>query len=401
MPVGPNNTEFKPVAGVRLASICCGIKHSKDDLVLLEFAEGSHTVGMFTRNLFAAAPVIVGKRHLQASSPRYFLINSGNANAGVGEAGLVDALACCKALASLTGVTEADVLPFSTGVIGERLPVDKIVAGLERIVSQLDSEHWLLAAKGIMTTDTRPKIATRQVEIQGKIVTLTGITKGAGMIQPNMATMLSYVATDVSASTATLQQCLGLAVNKSFNRITVDSDTSTNDSSMLTATGLSGVDVDEDPAALSIFQGLLDEVCLELAQGIIRDAEGATKFVAVVVNNGASSADCLGVAYAIANSPLMKTAIHASDANWGRIVMAVGKAAVDLDINKLDIYLGDTQLMSAGQKQAAYTEAQGAAVMAEEEITITIDLNAGAHSETVWTCDLSQEYVRINADYRS
>jgi len=239
------------------------------------------------------------------------------------------------------------------------------------------------------------------MEIQGKIVTLTGITKGAGMIQPNMATMLSYVATDVSASTATLQQCLGLAVNKSFNRITVDSDTSTNDSSMLTATGLSGVDVDEDPAALSIFQGLLDEVCLELAQGIIRDAEGATKFVAVVVNNGASSADCLGVAYAIANSPLMKTAIHASDANWGRIVMAVGKAGVDLDINKLDIYLGDTQLMAAGQKQAAYTEAQGAAVMAEEEITITIDLNAGEHSETVWTCDLSQEYVRINADYRS
>jgi len=401
MPVGNNNTEFNSVAGVRLASICCGIKRDKDDLVLLEFAEGSHTVGMFTRNLFAAAPVIVGKRHLQASSPRYFLINSGNANAGVGDAGLMDALACCKALASLTGVPEAAVLPFSTGVIGERLPVGKIVSGLELIVAQLDSEHWLLAAKGIMTTDTRPKIATRQVEIQGKIVTITGITKGAGMIQPNMATMLSYVATDIGASTTTLQQCLGLAVNQSFNRITVDSDTSTNDSSMLTATGLSGVNVDEDPVALSIFQGLLDEVCLELAQGIIRDAEGATKFVAVVVNNGASSADCLDVAYAIANSPLMKTAIHASDANWGRIVMAVGKAGVDLDINKLDIYLGDTQLMSAGQKQATYTEAQGAAVMAEEEITITIDLNAGAYSETVWTCDLSQEYVRINADYRS
>ena len=401
MPVGNNNTEFNSVAGVRLASICCGIKRDKDDLVLLEFAEGSHTVGMFTRNLFAAAPVIVGKRHLQASSPRYFLINSGNANAGVGDAGLMDALACCKALASLTGVPEAAVLPFSTGVIGERLPAGKIVSGLERIVAQLDSEHWLLAAKGIMTTDTRPKIATRQVEIQGKIVTITGITKGAGMIQPNMATMLSYVATDIGASTTTLQQCLGLAVNQSFNRITVDSDTSTNDSSMLTATGLSGVNVDEDPVALSIFQGLLDEVCLELAQGIIRDAEGATKFVAVVVNNGASSADCLDVAYAIANSPLMKTAIHASDANWGRIVMAVGKAGVDLDINKLDIYLGDTQLMSAGQKQATYTEAQGAAVMAEEEITITIDLNAGEHSETVWTCDLSQEYVRINADYRS
>ena len=401
MPVGVNNTEYYPVAGVRLASISCGIKRGKDDLVLFEFAEGSHTAGMFTRNLFAAAPVIIGKRHLQSASPQYFLINSGNANAGVGDAGIADALKCCEALAKLTGVPPAAVLPFSTGVIGERLPVDKIISGLEKIVAELKEENWLVAAKGIMTTDTRPKIASRQVEIQGKVVTITGITKGAGMIQPNMATMLSYVATDVGASTLTLQGCLNRAVNKSFNRITVDSDTSTNDSSMLTATGRSGVDIDSDPAALVIFQRLLDEVCLELAQGIIRDAEGATKFVAVTVENGESSADCLAVAYSIANSPLMKTAIHASDANWGRIVMAVGKAGVELDINKLDIYLGQVQLMAAGQKQEAYTEAQGAAVMANEEITITINLNAGAYSETVWTSDLSQEYVRINADYRS
>jgi glutamate N-acetyltransferase/amino-acid N-acetyltransferase len=262
-----------------------------------------------------------------------------------------------------------------------------------------------------MTTDTRPKIASRQVELRGKIATITGITKGAGMIQPNMATMLSYVVTDVAASTQTLQQCLSIAVNSSFNRITVDSDTSTNDSSMLTATGQSGIDIDADAddhaesetksGVLDQFQAVLNEVFLELAHGIIRDAEGATKFVAVAVNNGLTVQDCLSIAYSIANSPLMKTAIHASDANWGRIVMAVGKAGVTLDINKLDIWLGDVCLMQAGQKHEAYTESQGAAVMAREEIMITIDLHAGNINETVWTSDLSQEYVRINANYRS
>ena len=401
MAVGKSTTAFHQVAGVRLASVPCGIKPGRDDLVLLEFAEGSHTAGMFTRNLFAAAPVIVGKRHLQAASPRYFLINAGNANAGVGDLGIADALACCAALAALAGVDEAEVLPFSTGVIGERLPVGKIIAGLQGAMAGLDQDLWLQAAKGIMTTDTRPKLATRQAVISGKTIHITGMTKGAGMIQPNMATMLSYVATDLGAATATLQQCLAVAVNKSFNRITVDSDTSTNDSSMLTATGAAGLDVDADPAALEQFQKLLNEVCLELAQGIVRDAEGATKFVAVTVRNGKTEEDCLAIAYAIANSPLMKTAIHASDANWGRIVMAVGKAGVTLDINALDIFLGDVQLMDAGQKSPEYTESQGAAVMAAEDITITIDLNAGSATETVWTCDLSQEYVRINADYRS
>jgi glutamate N-acetyltransferase/amino-acid N-acetyltransferase len=401
MAVGKSTTAFHQVAGVRLASVPCGIKRDRDDLVLLEFAEGSHTAGMFTRNLFAAAPVIVGKRHLQSGSPRYFLINAGNANAGVGDLGIADALACCAALAKLAGVDESGVLPFSTGVIGERLPVAKIVAGLQAAMAGLDKDNWLQAAKGIMTTDTRPKIATRQAVISGKTINITGITKGAGMIQPNMATMLSYVATDLAASAETLQRCLAVAVNKSFNRITVDSDTSTNDSSMLTATGAAGLDVDSDPAALAQFQALLNEVSLELAQGIVRDAEGATKFVAVTVRNGKSEEDCLAIAYSIANSPLMKTAIHASDANWGRIVMAVGKAGVALDINALDIFLGDVQLMGAGQKSPDYTESQGAAVMAAEDITITIDLNAGSATETVWTSDLSQEYVRINADYRS
>jgi glutamate N-acetyltransferase/amino-acid N-acetyltransferase len=401
MAVGNSSTLYHRVAGVRLSSFRCGVKSSGDDLVLFEFAPGSHTAGMFTQNVFAAAPVIVGKAHLQRSSPRYFLINSGNANAGMGDTGIKDALRCCQALATLVDASPEAVLPFSTGVIGERLPVDKIIAGLGDAVIGLDEDGWLVAARGIMTTDTRPKIASRQLTLQGKTTTITGITKGAGMIQPNMATMLSYVVTDVAASTQTLQQCLSLAVNRSFNRITVDSDTSTNDSSMLTATAQSGVDIDAKTDTLEQFQVALDEVFLELAQGIIRDAEGATKFVAVKVNNGLTVDDCLSIAYSIANSPLMKTAIHASDANWGRVVMAVGKAGVALDINKLDIWLGDICLMQAGQKHQSYTEAQGAAIMALEEITITIDLHAGNVSETVWTSDLSQEYVRINADYRS
>ncbi|MFT7133031.1 MAG: glutamate N-acetyltransferase/amino-acid N-acetyltransferase [Cyclobacteriaceae bacterium] len=405
MAVGSNNSSYHKVAGVRLSSLACGVKRTGNDLVLIEFAPGSHTAGVFTQSIFAAAPVVVGKAHLQHSSPRYFLINSGNANAGVGDAGIKDAIHCCRALAELADTPVEAVLPFSTGVIGERLPAEKIVAALGDALGSLDEDGWMAAARGIMTTDTRPKIASRQFDLGGKVVTITGITKGAGMIQPNMATMLSYVATDVAASTQTLQQCLGIAVNKSFNRITVDSDTSTNDSSMLTATGQSGVDIDvggeNQSGMLGQFQVVLDEVFLELAQGIIRDAEGATKFVAVTVNNGKTVKDCLSIAYSIANSPLMKTAIHASDANWGRIVMAIGKAGVALDINKLDIWLGDACLMQAGQKHEAYTEIQGAAIMACDEITITIDLHAGSVSETVWTSDLSQEYVRINADYRS
>jgi glutamate N-acetyltransferase/amino-acid N-acetyltransferase len=405
MAVGNNNTSYYTVAGTRLSSVSCGIKPTGDDLVLFEFVPGSHTAGMFTQSVFAAAPVVVGKAHLQHSSPQYFLINSGNANAAMGDIGIEDAMHCCEALATLVETSAESVIPFSTGVIGERLPAGKIVGGLGNAVKALDEDGWLAAARGIMTTDTRPKIASRQFELQGKIATITGITKGAGMIQPNMATMLSYVVTDVAASTQTLQQCLHLAVNRSFNRITVDSDTSTNDSSMLTATGQSGIDIDAEGEkksdTLKKFQAVLDEVFLELAQGIIRDAEGATKFVAVAVNNGATEQDCLAIAYSIANSPLMKTAIHASDANWGRIVMAVGKAGVALDINKLDIWLGDVCLMQAGQKHETYSESQGAAIMACEEIVITIDLHAGNVRETVWTSDLSHEYVRINADYRS
>ena len=406
MAVGDFPREFSVVPGVELSACGCGIKGNTDnhdiaDLVLFQFVESTRTVGIFTKSLFAAAPVEIGKRHLDASNPTLFLVNSGNANAGVGEAGIGDALTCCKALSQLSGVRPESVIPFSTGVIGERLPVEKITGALDKLIVGLNEKNWLEAAHGIMTTDTQPKISSRQRTIKGETITVTGIAKGSGMIQPNMATMLSYIASDVIASKELLKACLTSAANKSFNRITVDSDTSTNDSCMLSATGVSSVDIDSDDEARKQFTQMLNEVCLELAQGIIRDGEGATKFVAVEVGTGELQSDCLSIAYAIANSPLMKTALFASDANWGRLVMAIGKAPVEIDVNKLDIFLGGVQLMSAGQKAQDYTEEAGSAVMAQEEITIRVELNAGDIRETVWTSDLSHEYVRINAEYRT
>ena len=406
MAVGIFSREFNVVPGVKLSACGCGIKGNSDnqdiaDLVLFEFVDSTRTAGIFTKSLFAAAPVEVGKRHLDVTSPTHFLVNSGNANAGVGEAGIGDALTCCKAVSQLSGVRPEAVIPFSTGVIGERLPVEKITGAIDKLTAGLSEDNWLEAAYGIMTTDTQPKIASRQRTVNGETITVTGIAKGSGMIQPNMATMLSYIATDVTATEATLKSCLIDAGNRSFNRITVDSDTSTNDSCMLSATGVSSVDIDQNDEAREEFLQMLNEVCLELAQGIIRDGEGATKFVAVEVGTGSSQSDCLNIAYAIANSPLMKTALFASDANWGRLVMAIGKAPVDIDVNKLDIYLGDVQLMSAGQKALDYTEEAGSAVMMREEILIRVELNAGDIRETVWTSDLSHEYVRINAEYRT
>jgi len=404
--VGTFPREFHNVPGVKLAACGCGIKAGSEntdiaDLVLFQFSANTRTAGIFTKSLFAAAPVEVGKRHLGVASPGYFLINSGNANAGVGDVGIGDAITCCNAVSQLSGVRPEAVIPFSTGVIGERLPVEKITGAIDKLISGLSEDNWLEAAHGIMTTDTQPKISSRQVLINGKTVTITGIAKGSGMIQPNMATMLSYIATDVCATQSTLKACLTDAANKSFNRITVDSDTSTNDSCMLSATGISGVDIDADSDAKALFVQMLEEVCLELAQGIIRDGEGATKFVAVEVGSAALQSDCLNIAYAIANSPLMKTALFASDANWGRLVMAIGKAPVMIDVNKLDIFLGDVQLMAAGQKNPDYTEAAGSEVMSKEEIVIRVELNAGEMRETVWTSDLSHEYVRINAEYRT
>ena len=408
MAVGEASFDFYPVPGVRLAAVAAGIRKSFEgsheskahDLVLLEFAENSTTVGVFTKNLFAAAPVQIGKAHLKQRDARYFLINSGNANAATGEEGNQDALRCCEAMAEVSGVSYAEILPFSTGVIGERLPTEKIIRSLSELFGGLDPSKWLLAAKGIMTTDTRPKIASRRFNVCGTTVTITGIAKGAGMVQPNMATMLAYITSDVICTKDLLQDILVRAVNCSFNRITVDSDTSTNDSCMLTATGKTSVDLG-DPVAQELFLLELNSLMQELAQGIIRDAEGATKFVTINVEGAPNRQVCLDVAYAIANSPLMKTAIFAGDANWGRIVMAIGKADIDIDVSRVDVYLGDVSLMRGGAKASNYREVDGADVMAEEEIVIRVNLNSGDFSDTVWTSDLSHEYVKINAEYRT
>ena len=401
MAVGSYSTGFRVVPGVRLAGIPCGIKGSGQiDLVLFEFVPGSVTAGIFTQSHFAGAPVLVGREHLDKSNSRYFLINSGNANAATGNEGKFGAMICCKALSQRMGVRPEEVIPFSTGVIGEKLQVSNITDALPELIPTLDETNWLLAAKGIMTTDTRPKVATRRLEIEGKAVTITGIAKGSGMIQPNMATMLTYMATDASVSKQVLQELLKTGAEQSFNRITVDSDTSTNDSCMLAATGVSGVNCDLGTAREG-FQEALFSLMQELAHGIIRDGEGATKFVTVQVSGGMIRQDCLSIAYAIANSPLIKTALFASDANWGRIVMAIGKADATFDHSKIDVYIGDVCLMKSGGKDENYREEMGAEVMEREEITIRVELNIGDATETVWTSDLSHDYVAINADYRT
>ena len=399
MAVGVASTDFLPVPGVRLASLAAGIKPGgAPDLALMEFAEGSAATGVFTQSHFAAPPVELAKQHLASQASRYFLINSGNANAATGAQGLADARACCAALSQLTGARPEAVLPFSTGVIGEALPVAQITEALPQALAALAEDQWLEAAKAIMTTDTRPKIASRAFRAGGKPVTLTGMAKGAGMIQPRMATLLAYLATDIRASQAELAQALASAVDQSFNRITIDGDESTNDACMLTATGLSGVAyADARPA----FDEALASLALELAQGIVRDAEGATKFVEVQVKGGKSSAACLSVAYAIANSPLVKTALHASDPNWGRLAMAIGKADAPLEASKVDIHIGGVCLMKSGARHPAYTEAQGAQALSGDEIQITVNLNQGPACESIWTSDLSHAYITINTAYRT
>ena len=402
MAVGEASTDFEIVRGVRLAAAACGLKAGGTlDVVLMELAEGSTSAGVFTQNLFAAAPVQVGKRHLARGAPRHWLINSGNANCAVGEVGVEDAMLCCNAVSQAAGGRPEQVMPFSTGVIGERLPAEKIITAVPQLISDLAEDGWLEAARGIMTTDTRPKIGSRQFTLDGKTVTVTGIAKGAGMIQPNMATMLAYIATDAAVPAELLDARLREAVEPSFNRITVDSDTSTNDTVMIAATGLSEVEVGEGNAADQAFSDALKSLCLELAQGLVRDGEGATRFVAVTVEGGNANEDCLTVAYAIANSPLMKTAIFAGDPNWGRIVMAIGKAGVHFEVAAVDVWLGDVKLITSGEKDPGYTEEAGEAVMAEEEISITVRLGPGDASETVWTSDLSHDYVTINAEYRT
>lgn len=404
MPVGLYApTELSPVDGVRLGVACAGIrKPGRRDLVVMEIAAGSAVAAVFTRNAFCAAPVEVAREHLGTCDPRYLLINTGNANAGTGEAGLHDARRCCTKLAALAGCRAQQVLPFSTGVIGEPLPVDRIKAGLPDALAALRADGWVDAAHGIMTTDTLPKGAARTIDIGGAQVTLTGIAKGAGMIRPDMATMLCFVATDAAVSKALLQRALVQAVNASFNRITVDGDTSTNDSCVVVATGKSGATVADDGDAFEVFAAALSDLCMELAQAIVRDGEGATKFVTVEVAEGASARECLQVAYTIAHSPLVKTALFASDPNWGRILAAVGRAGLEhLDITQVRVFLGDVCIVRDGGRAQDYTEAAGQAVMARDEILIRVLLGRGDARERVWTTDFSYDYVKINAEYRT
>jgi glutamate N-acetyltransferase/amino-acid N-acetyltransferase len=393
------------VAGVKVASVMSGIRYkNRLDLVLMEIAPGSTVAGVFTLNAFCAAPVQLARQHLAQSGGaiRYLLINTGNANAGTGQKGLDDAAACCGFVAQHAGVAVSQVLPFSTGVIGENLPVAKVEAGVPSALSALGDE-WLQAAKGIMTTDTRPKARSVRVDYHGKSVVITGIAKGAGMIKPNMATLLSFVFTDAAIEQGLLQQLLASVVDQSFNRITVDGDTSTNDCCVLVATAQSGVSITRaDSAVFERFEGALQSLVRELAKDIIRDAEGAKKFVTVDIQGGAEPQECLKVAYAIAESPLVKTALSASDPNWGRILAAIGRAGVPaLDVSRITIHLGAVCIVQNGTLATTYTEAQGQAEMNKAAIDITVNLVRGSARETVWTSDLSEDYVRINASYRS
>ncbi len=396
--------ELLPVAGFRLGTASAGIKKpGRPDLVVMALAGQSSCAAVFTRNAFCAAPVVVAREHLRQSGPAGMLVNTGNANAGTGAAGIRDAQQCCAALADRLGCAPAAVLPFSTGVIGEPLPVQKILAGIPDAVAGLSENGWGAAARGILTTDTVPKGASRRISVGGHSVTVTGIAKGSGMIRPDMATMLAFIATDAAVSPADLQNCLSRAVDASFNRITVDGDTSTNDACVLVATGAAAPDpLVPGDAQYEALCAAVTEVCVELAQAIVRDGEGATRFVTVAVEQGASSAECLQVAYTIAHSPLVKTAVFAGDPNWGRILAAVGRAGIcELDLEAVRIYLDEVCIVRDGGRDPDYTEADGQRVMGRDELTIRVLLGRGTCAEQVWTCDLSYDYVKINAEYRT
>lgn len=412
MPVNlatPDPDSLLPVPGVELGVAEANIRRpDRKDLVVIRLQEGARVAGVFTQNRFCAAPVIVARQHLSMLDPgasiRGLVVNTGYANAGTGKAGVAAARRVCAELSALLGCSSAQILPFSTGVIMEPLPVERIVAGLAACVSDLGGRNWLPAAQAIMTTDTLPKAVSRRARIGAADITVTGIAKGAGMIHPNMATMLGFVATDARVSLPLLRSAVATAARQSFNCITVDGDTSTNDAFMLIATGRAGMPEVSD--AQSAEYGALCEavtgVAVELAQGIIRDAEGATKFITVQVEGGRSSEECRKVAYAVAHSPLVKTAFFASDPNLGRILAAVGYAGVaDLDVEKVDLHLNDVLVAKNGSRDPGYREADGQRVMKGSEITVRIVLNRGSAMCRVWTCDLSHDYVRINADYRS
>ncbi|MCP5451840.1 MAG: bifunctional glutamate N-acetyltransferase/amino-acid acetyltransferase ArgJ [Gammaproteobacteria bacterium] len=391
------------VVGVRLGTARAGIKYpDRRDLVVVELAAETQAAAVFTRNAFCAAPVTVARTHLAAASPRYLVINTGNANAGTGRQGLADAEASCRSLAERTGCRSEEVLPFSTGVIGEPLPLFRLVTGLPEALATLRPDGWAEAAAGIMTTDTRPKWASRRLTLAGREVTITGIAKGAGMIRPDMATMLAFVVTDAAVDPALLREILHEAVADSFNAITVDGDTSTNDACLLLATGRSGASIPATGGDRARFATAVGEVCVDLAQAIVRDGEGATKFITVRVEGGQDAAECRQVAYTIAHSPLVKTAFFASDPNWGRILAAVGRSGLDtLDLERVTIHLDEVCIVRDGGRASDYTEEQGQRVMARPEIAIRVELGRGGAAARIWTTDLSFDYVRINAEYRT
>lgn len=401
-----NPAQLHPVPGVKLGIGSAGVKTpGRKDVLVMELAEGSRAAGVFTQNRFCAAPVRLCREFLAGGSAiRALVVNTGNANAGTGQDGENRARAVCAALAEKMKLAPEQVLPFSTGVILEPLPYEKVIAALPGAIADLAPAHWAEAASAIMTTDTAPKAASAQVVIGGKTVTITGISKGAGMIHPNMATMLGYVATDAAISQDLLQSLVKYAADRSFNSITVDGDTSTNDSFILIATGQAG-NAEIVDAASADFLALRDAVTAlsqTLAQAIIRDGEGATKFITIHVEGGNTREECKTVGYAIGRSPLIKTAFFASDPNLGRILCAIGYSGVEnLDVNTLEVWLDDVLVAKDGGRVASYKEEDGQRVMNKPEITITVKLNRGAESATVWTCDFSYDYVKINADYRS
>ncbi len=408
MPVklfAPIATSLLPVKGVQLGFAQAHVrKPNRKDVLVIKLAENSRVAGVFTLNRFCAAPVILCKEYLaQTKGIRALLVNTGCANAGTGEDGLNRAKQSCEALGGLLGLQTNQILPFSTGVILEPLPVDKVIAGMPAAIENLKEDNWLNGAEAIMTTDIVAKGTSRQLKIDGKTVTITGISKGSGMIHPNMATMLGYIATDAAVSQSALENIIQFAVNKSFNCITVDGDTSTNDSLILMATNLAGnVEITETSADFTVLRDALTDVAIELAQAIVRDGEGATKFMTVTVEGGKDEAECRKVAYAIAHSPLIKTAFFASDPNLGRILAAIGYAGIDdLDVNNMELYLGNVLVAEKGGRAASYKEEQGTAIMKESDILVRVVLNRGKSDVTIWTCDFSYDYVKINADYRS
>ena len=406
MAVGPVILpRLDPVAGIRLGTAAAGLrKPGRRDLVVMECAVGTAAAAIFTRNRFCAAPVQLARAHLERGNPRALVINTGYANAGTGQPGLADARTTCEALARELNCGAHEVLPFSTGVIGERFPLDKLTAALPGAVRALSPEGWADAAHGIMTTDTVPKGCSRKVMLDGHEITVTGIAKGAGMIQPNMATLLAFVATDADVAHEALAACIRFAADRSFNRITVDGDTSTNDACVLLATGQARNQRVSRPSGAP-FEALRDtvtQVCADLAQAIVRDGEGATKFITIEVVDGGSEADCRAVAYTIANSPLVKTAFFASDPNWGRILAAIGRAPIrSLDIDRVAIWINGVAVVESGSLAPGYSEAAGQTAMRPAEIVVRVSLGSGRESAHVWTCDFSHDYVSINADYRN